>query len=104
MSEAGEEIIVELLNYSMWWIDCAYEEKGNYDNYLWPSSSSEQYDDDILDGRWFYAKVPHDGKGPRLEVRVSINEGSKERDAFISMSCGDVGKTIHIHQAVQNDL
>ena len=99
---AGADIVVELLNYSSWWIDCAYGEKDDYDHYIWPSSSNERYDSDILDGGWLYAQVPHDEGKPRLEVWVGANEGGEERDAYIQMSCGDVGKTIHIHQGAQN--
>lgn len=98
---AGEDITVKLLNYSSWWIGAAYEDPGDYDNYVWPSLSSEQYAADILDGGWFYARVPHDGNAPRLEIWVGANESGTERDAYIDMSCGDVGKTIHVHQKMQ---
>jgi hypothetical protein len=101
VSGAGADITVELLNYPSWWIEDAYIDKEDYDNYIWPSSSGDKYESDILDGGWFYATVPHDGNGPRLEVWVGANEGSQERETHIVMSCGDVSKTIHIHQGIK---
>lgn len=96
---AGADITVQLLNYSSWWINVAYEDKEDYEHYIRPSEDSEPL---TVDGRWFYAKASKYPDSPRLEVWVGANEGSRERDAYIEMSCGDVGKTIHIHQGTQD--
>lgn len=96
---AGADITVRLLNYSSWWIDAAYEDKEDYDHYIRPPEGSDPL---TLDGGWFYAKASKYPDSPRLEVWIGANEGSLERDAYIEMSCGDVGKTIHIHQGTQD--
>ena len=103
-SAQGGQETVSMKNYSFWWINAGYEGMENingewvYNNVATPECS-EEYNYDILDGGWYQAVVPNNGRSNQLVVTVQANSTGVERKATIAMEAGDAFTTIQISQS-----
>ena len=105
---AGGEQTVTMTNYPLWAINGGYEEmlyedgKWIYVNYVSPTSSSGEvtYSSNILNGGWYHASIPDEGRAPKLTISVDKNDG-KARWATVVMTVGELSTDIKIYQAAK---